>query len=51
MWPDRVSNSGPLVLESDVLPAAPRGPVPWMGFKRNSDSGFNVRTPERKSVN
>ena len=25
MWPDRVSNPGPLVLESDALPTALRG--------------------------
>ena len=25
MWPDRVSNSGPLALESDALPTALRG--------------------------
>ena len=28
MWPDQVSNLGPLALESDVLPAALRGPAP-----------------------
>ena len=28
MWPDRVSNSGPLTNESGVLPAALRGPAP-----------------------
>ena len=27
MWPDWVSNPGPLALESDALPAAPRGPA------------------------
>ena len=27
MWPDRVSNSGPLTYESDALPTALRGPV------------------------
>ena len=27
MWPDRVSNSGPLDLESDALPTALRGPA------------------------
>ena len=27
MWPDRVSNPGPLVLESDALPYALRGPA------------------------
>ena len=25
MWPDRVSNTGPLTLDSDALPSAPRG--------------------------
>ena len=27
MWPDRVSNSGPLALVSDALPTALRGPA------------------------
>ena len=27
MWPDRVSNLGPLALESDALLTAQRGPV------------------------
>ena len=27
MWPDRVSNPGPLALESDALPTALRGPT------------------------
>ena len=27
MWPDRVSNSGPLTCESGVLPTALRGPA------------------------
>ena len=27
MWPDRVSNPGPLAHESDALPTALRGPV------------------------
>ena len=27
MWPDRVSNSGPLTYESDALPIALRGPA------------------------
>ena len=26
MWPDRVSNQGPLALESDLLPTALHGP-------------------------
>ena len=28
MWPDRVSNPGPLTYESGVLPTALRGPAP-----------------------
>ena len=28
MWPDRVSNPGPLTYESGALPTALRGPVP-----------------------
>ena len=27
MWPDRVSNTGPLTYESGALPTALRGPV------------------------
>ena len=27
MWPDLVLNPGPLALESDALPTAPRGPA------------------------
>ena len=27
MWPDRVSNPGPLTFESDALPTALRGPA------------------------
>ena len=27
MWPDRVSNSGPLTYESSALPTALRGPA------------------------
>ena len=33
MWPDRVSNPGPLALESDALPIALRGPA--AGIKSN----------------
>ena len=29
MWPDMVSNPGPLALESDALPTALRGPAVW----------------------
>ena len=31
MWPDRVSNTGPLTYESGVLPTALRGPAPPTG--------------------
>ena len=34
MWPDRVSNPGPLALESDALPTTLRGPAYWI-VKRN----------------
>ena len=27
MWPDRISNPGPLALEPDALPTALRGPA------------------------
>ena len=39
MWPDRVSNSGPLAHESDALPTALRGPAKDEGkrMKRKSD--------------
>ena len=30
MWPDRVSNPGPLTYESGALPTALRGPASWM---------------------
>ena len=30
MWLDLVSNSGPLVLESDSLPTAPSGPAVFL---------------------
>ena len=31
MWPDRVSNPGPLALESDALPTAARDPANGLG--------------------
>ena len=30
MWPDRVSNPGPLTYESGALPIAPRSPATFM---------------------
>ena len=32
MWPDRVSNPGPLAPESDALPTAPRGLNGWTSY-------------------
>ena len=34
MWPDRVSNPGPLALESDMLPTALRGPAKLIASKK-----------------
>ena len=31
MWPDRVSNPGPLTFESDALPTALRSPAAALG--------------------
>ena len=33
MWPDRVSNPGPLTYESGALPTALRGPALWRHTK------------------
>ena len=30
MWPELVSNPGPLALESDALPTTPRGPASFI---------------------
>ena len=38
MWPDRVSNPGPLTYESGVLPTALRGPA-----RRSRKGGFIER--------
>ena len=35
MWPDRVSNPGPLTYESGALPIALRGPTIFKELKRN----------------
>ena len=32
MWPDRVSNPGPLTYESGALPIALRGPASYTGY-------------------
>ena len=39
MWPDRVSNPGPLTLESDALPTALRGPADTLISKVNHSGG------------
>ena len=36
MWPDRVSNPGPLISESGALPTALRGPARGIGDRRIS---------------
>ena len=36
MWPDRVSNPGPLTYESGALPTALRGPASTKGSKDSS---------------
>ena len=41
MWPDRVSNPGPLNYESDALPTALRGPAHVMEeFWKNPNDAF-----------
>ena len=47
MWPDRVSNPGPLTYESGVLPIAPHGPV-CVKFHENMSSGFKIIKRTRK---
>ena len=34
MWPDRVSNPGPLTLESHAIPTALSGPAPALKFRK-----------------
>ena len=36
MWPDRVSNPGPLTYEPGALPAALQGPARWKGVVAKS---------------
>ena len=38
MWPDRVSNPGPLTYESDALPTALRGPAVFKAIERSMNS-------------
>ena len=49
MWPDQVTNPGPLALESDALPTAVRGPaqISMMNgythtFSRHFCEGVNI---------
>ena len=49
MWPDRVSNPGPLTYESGALPTALRGPadrIPIMGIHVYTNSADPVQTPQ-----
>ena len=40
MWPDRVSNPGPLIYESGVLPTALRGPArPQISYSLRRNPG------------
>ena len=41
MWPDRISNSGPVIYESGVLPTALRGPA--VSGKPLTDGDLNNR--------
>ena len=43
MWPDRVSNPGPLALESDALPTALLGPADF-GAQVNTVTQVSTRT-------
>ena len=42
MWPDRVSNSGPLTLYSDTLPTALRGPRKLMFLRWHSATSYSL---------
>ena len=42
MWPDRVSNPGPLAHESGALPTAPRGLAPHFITNRVAQQVFMV---------
>ena len=43
MWPDRVSNPGPLTYQSDALPIALRGPAVMheLGIKQCRSSAYH----------
>ena len=44
MWPDRVSNPGPLAFESDTLPTALRSRAPIKNGKRKEVSSNYLNT-------
>ena len=46
MWPDRVSNPGPLTYESGTLPTALRGPATVIVTVTCVKSGVFVYSPE-----
>ena len=58
MWPDRVSNLEPLVLESDALPTALQGPaqrtglslvqadIPWSNYFTSLSSFIDIAYKE-----
>ena len=45
MWPDRVSNPGPLTYESGALPIALRGPAVSFAVEYIKDTFFFRKTP------
>ena len=51
MWPDRVSNLGPLTYESGALPTALRGPATTSEKKDNfSEFQFKKKNNNKKTV-
>ena len=50
MWPNRVSNPGPLTYESGALPTALRGPatINWSRLIRSSVTPVTRRQPTRQ---
>ena len=47
MWPEYVSNPGPLTYESGALPTALRGPAHTRGtkLKKYNDCAYHVKPP------
>ena len=50
MWPDRVSNPGPLTHESGALPTALRGPVGRKAFCLLYSFAFNIERTKVKVI-